>query len=86
MNEMPDYSQSNPWQNELLTVPEVAAYLGVTQVTVGRWCQRGIIRACRVDHCWRIYRDDLLGLLNSPAPHYLESIRQLPSPDTSGQD
>lgn len=52
--------------NELLTVKEVAAYLRVSRVTVWRWCQQGIIPASRLGRNWRIRRDDLLGLLESP--------------------
>lgn len=51
---------------ELLTVKEVATFLRVSRVTVWRWCQRGIIPASRLGRNWRIRRDDLLGLLESP--------------------
>ena len=50
------------WQNELLTVKEVAAYLRVSRVTVWRWCQQGIIPAFQIGRGWRIHRDKLLEL------------------------
>lgn len=52
--------QQDIWQNELLTVKEVAAYLRVTQVTALRWCRQGIIPAFRIGRNWRIRRDELL--------------------------
>lgn len=54
------------WRNELLTVSEVAAYLRVGRVTVWRWCKQGLIPACQVGHHWRIHRDDLRRLIESP--------------------
>lgn len=60
---MPD--QQRLWQNELLTVPEVAAYLRVTRVTVWRWCQQGTIPASRIGRNWRIHRSELLHLLET---------------------
>ena len=51
------------WQNELLTVKEVAAYLRVERVTVWRWCQKGIVPAIRLGRSWRIHRDDLANFL-----------------------
>lgn len=53
------------WENDLLTVKEVAAYLRVSRVTVWRWCQQGIIPASRVGRSWRIPRSDLLNLLKT---------------------
>jgi excisionase family DNA binding protein len=51
------------WQNELLTVKEVAKYLRVGRVTIWRWCQQGQIPASRVGRNWRIHRDDLFSFL-----------------------
>jgi len=56
----------NIWQNELLTVREVATYLRVSRVTAWRWCQRGIIPAFRVGRTWRIRQSDLLSLTDLP--------------------
>ncbi len=47
------------WQNELLTVREVAIYLRVGRVTVWRWCQEGTLPASRIGRSWRIHRADL---------------------------
>ncbi len=49
----------NIWQNELLTVREVATYLRVGRVTVWRWCQEGTLPASRLGRSWRIHRHDL---------------------------
>ena len=60
---MPD--RQSIWQNELLTVSEVATYLRVTRVTVWRWCQAGKIPATRIGRNWRIHRDDLRRFLET---------------------
>ena len=72
-------SDQNFWDNELLTVSEVAAYLRVGRVTVWRWCKQGHLRASQVGHHWRIHRDDLLRLLD-PAPEASEASLFLPLP------
>ena len=59
---MSTQSEGNTWQNELLTVKEVAAYLRVSRVTVWRWCQQGVIPAFQIGRNWRIRREDLLHL------------------------
>jgi excisionase family DNA binding protein len=56
------------FENELLTVAEVADYLRVSRVTIWRWCQQGIIPASQIGRNWRIRRDDLLQLLESFPP------------------
>ena len=60
--------EADIWQNELLTVKEVAAYLRVDRVTVWRWCKQGTIPASQIGHHWRIRRDDLLHLLENRQP------------------
>lgn len=59
---MANPNEGDPWQNELLTVKEVASYLRVSRVTAWRWCQKGIIPAFRIGRSWRIPRDELLKL------------------------
>lgn len=51
------------WQNELLTVREVAGYLRVSRVTIWRWCQEGLIPASRLGRSWRVHRQDLSDFL-----------------------
>ena len=53
------------WENDLLTVKEVAIYLRVSRVTVWRWCQQGVIPASRIGHHWRIRRASLLELFEN---------------------
>ena len=60
MDETSIQPEEDIWQNELLTVKEVAAYLRVAPVTIWRWCQQGVIPATQVGRTWRIHRDDLL--------------------------
>ena len=50
------------WQNDLMTVREVADYFRVSRVTVWRWCQDGVIPAFRIGRTWRIRYGDLLDL------------------------
>src|SRR5205823_14259202 len=49
--------------HELLSVDEVASYLGVEPITVYRWCRQGRLPALKVGKAWRIRRgalDDFL--------------------------
>jgi len=64
MNNKSTHNKNNGsiWENELLTVQEVADYLRVSRVTIWRWCQRGIIPAFQIGRNWRIHREDLLKL------------------------
>lgn len=43
----------------LLSVPEVASHLGVSQVTVWRLCRDGTLPALRIGKQWRVRREDL---------------------------
>lgn len=43
-------------RDEILTVPEVAKYLKVSQTTVWRWCNDGKLLAFKVGKNWRIHR------------------------------
>ena len=56
------------FENELLTVTEVADFLRISRVTVWRWCQQGIIPASQIGRNWRIHRDELLQLLRQSPP------------------
>ena len=55
-------SEEASWQNDLMTVAEVADYFRVSRVTVWRWCQDGIIPAFRIGRNWRIRYGDLVDL------------------------
>jgi excisionase family DNA binding protein len=45
--------------HELLSVDEVASYLGVGPITVYRWCRQGRLPAVKVGKVWRIRRGAL---------------------------
>lgn len=60
----PSCEANTSFENELLTVAEVADYLRVSRVTVWRWCQQEVIPASQVGRIWRIHRDDLLQILH----------------------
>jgi excisionase family DNA binding protein len=60
---MSNQIEGDIWQNELLTVREVARYLRVSRVTIWRWCQEGIIPASRLGRSWRVHRHDLSDFL-----------------------
>ena len=50
-------------KHELLSVDEVASYLGVGPITVYRWCREGRLPGLKVGKAWRIRRgalDDFL--------------------------
>src|SRR5437763_13845619 len=46
-------------KHELLSVDEVASYLGVGPITVYRWCRQGRLPALKVGKAWRIRRGAL---------------------------
>ena len=57
-------------ERELLSVEEVAGYLGVGTVTVYRWCREGRLPCLKVGRSWRIRRgalDDFLSRGERPA-------------------
>ena len=62
------------WQNELLTVREVATYLRVGRITVWRWCQEGTLPASRLGRNWRIHRNDLSCFLEKRNLLRLDSV------------
>ena len=75
------HNKRDIWQNEMLTVVEVATYLRISRVTVWRWCKQGLIPAIRVGRGWRIHRDDLLHLSKPSVPE-LQLVE--PSPTQGG--
>ena len=56
-------SMSEISDKELLTVRDVASYMGVGQVTVHRWCREGRVPCSKVGKSWRIRRETLEGFL-----------------------
>lgn len=82
---MSTQSQKTMWQNELLTVKEVAVHLRLSRVTVWRWCQQGIIPAVRVGRNWRIQQHDLLKILETCQPPDLSLIPFSPSSEKNGR-
>lgn len=46
-----------------MSVLEVASYLGVSEVTVWRFCRDGTLPALRIGKQWRVRREDLEGFL-----------------------
>src|SRR5438067_12803512 len=46
-------------KHELLSVDEVASYLGVGPITVYRWCRQGRLPALKVGKVWRSRRGAL---------------------------
>jgi excisionase family DNA binding protein len=51
--------QGLPQGKDLLDTEDVAAYLGVGQVTVWRWCRDGILPCLKIGKEWRIRREAL---------------------------
>src|ERR671916_773714 len=51
--------QGLPQGKDLLHTEDVAAYLGVGQVTVWRWCRDGTLPCLKIGRGWRIRRDTL---------------------------
>ncbi len=46
-------------QKDLLSVEEIAAYLGVGPVTIYRWCREGRLPCLKIGKSWRIRREAL---------------------------
>lgn len=44
---------------ELMTIPEVTAYLKVCKATTQRWAKEGVLPAVKLGKSWRIRRSDL---------------------------
>ena len=55
--------QGLPQGKDLLHTEDVAAYLGVGQVTVWRWCRDGNLPCLKIGREWRIRREALEGFL-----------------------
>jgi excisionase family DNA binding protein len=51
--------QGLPQGKDLLDAEDVAAYLGVGQVTVWRWCREGSLPCLKIGREWRIRREAL---------------------------
>ena len=54
---------------ELLSADEAADYLGVTPVTVYRWCRGGRLPCAKVGRLWRVRRDALEEFLRRNEEH-----------------
>jgi len=79
---MANTEEEDSWQNELWTVQEVAEYLRVSNVTVWRWCQQGVLPSFQVGRSWRIYRDALPKLGDPPfSEHSDPDPKTFSSPD-----
>jgi excisionase family DNA binding protein len=46
-------------QKDLLSVEEIAAYLGVGPVTIYRWCREGRLPCLKIGKSWRVRREAL---------------------------
>lgn len=58
-----------PDQDALLTVDEVAEYLGVGPVTIYRWCREGRLPCAKLGKSWRIRRSALSAFLSESEEH-----------------
>jgi excisionase family DNA binding protein len=45
--------------DEILTLPEIAAYLKVSRTTVWRWCNEGKLNGFRLGRSYRVHRTEL---------------------------
>ena len=52
---------------ELLTPAQVAKLVNITPGTVGRWCEDGTIEALKIGRVWRIPREAVWPLVDSPS-------------------
>ena len=70
--------QQDIWQNELLTVKDMAAFLQASRVSALRWCRPGIIPAFCIGRHWRIRRDKLLELGGSLIRNRIPKRNRIP--------
>jgi len=61
-------------ENELMTLPEVAQYLGLAERTIYLWAQQGRLPAFKLGSAWRFRRSEVDG--------WLETQRTGPEPVT----
>jgi len=52
---------------ELLSPAQVAKLVNITPGTVGRWCEEGTIEALKIGRVWRIPREAVWTLVDSPS-------------------
>ena len=53
---------------QLMTIPEVAAYLRVDRSTVWRWCVAGKLPAFKAGRSWRIHRSVIEQIVEAGLP------------------
>lgn len=61
--------ERSPDQDDLLTVDDVAGYLGVGAVTIYRWCREGRLPCAKLGKSWRIRRGALASFLAESEEH-----------------
>jgi len=54
-------------EGEIMTIPEVAELLKLSETTVRRMCERKELPAVKFGSQWRIRRKDLLAMFDQPA-------------------
>ena len=72
-------------QGEMMTLPEVAQYLGLAQRTIYLWAQQGKLPAFKLGSAWRFRRSEVDGWLETQrtgpevAPSYLTDPAAAPA-------
>jgi excisionase family DNA binding protein len=73
----------NTWQQQLLTVPQVAGQFQVTAQTIRNWIDQGVLPAVRVGRAFRVRREDVDALLERAESGSLATRRDVWIPTTT---
>jgi len=55
-------------KDQILTVPEIAKFFGVTKKTVYEWCKSGHLPAFKIGQEWMVRQSDLQKMINAKIP------------------
>jgi len=55
-------------KDQILTVPEIATFFGVSKKTVYEWCRKSQLPAFKIGQEWMVRQSDLQRLINAKVP------------------
>lgn len=55
-------------KDQILNVPEIAKFFGVTKKTVYEWCRHGQLPAFKIGQEWMVRQSDLQRMMSAKVP------------------